>query len=136
MIWREGRGEGMACGEPPRSTYKLSTVALTIPLLAVVLAGCLYQGFHARGIEPQVRSIEPLPYQIVGEAEGTSSQFNLLWIIPVTPRISFDRAVNEAISAKNGDTLIVVRTWVERQVWFVGMIEVLHVKGKVVKYIK
>lgn len=136
MIWREGKGEGMACGELPRSAYKLSTVALTISLLSVVLPGCLYQGFHSRGIEPQVRTIEPLPYQIVGEAEGTSSQFNLLWIIPVTPRISFDRAVSEAISAKNGDSLIDVRTWTERQVWIVGMVEVLHVKGKVVKYIK
>jgi hypothetical protein len=78
--------------------------------------------------------MESIRYRVLGEAEGTSSSFNLLWIIPVTPRIDYDRAVGDAINNLRGDNLINVRTWFERQVWIIGMVEILHVKGTVIQY--
>lgn len=98
-----------------------------------ILSGCLYSHTRVGGIEPQARIIDQ-NYRVLGESEGKSSSFNLLWIIPVTPRVSYERAVYEAISKLSGDNLIDVRTWLERQIWFGGMVEILHVKGKVIQY--
>ncbi|MBN2157941.1 MAG: hypothetical protein JW807_01005 [Spirochaetes bacterium] len=105
-------------------------------LLPVISTGCLYSHKRVAGLEPHARLIEARNYRVLGEYEAKSSSFNLLWIIPVTPRIDYDRAVNEAVAAMRGDNLIDVRTWMERQFWIVGMVEILHVKGKVIKYEK
>ncbi len=109
------------------------------PIVAIVLclsisSGCLYKGIRVAGLEPQAKTMESIRYRVLGEAEGTSSSFNLLWIIPVTPRIDYDRAVGDAINNLRGDNLINVRTWFERQVWIIGMVEILHVKGTVIQY--
>ena len=99
-----------------------------------VFNGCLYKGIRVAGIESHAKIMENNKYKILGEAEGTSSSFNLLWLVPVTPRIDYDRAVSEAINSLHGDNLINVRTWHERQIWIIGMVEILHVKGTVVQY--
>lgn len=102
-------------------------------LICSLLTGCVYSHTRVLGIEPQARVIDQ-NYRVLGESEGKSSSFNLLWIIPVTPRVSYDRAVYEAVSKYRGDNLIDVRTWLERQIWFGGMVEILHVKGTVIQY--
>lgn len=100
------------------------------------MTGCLYKGVRVAGIETQAGQIESSHYRILGESEGMSSSFNLFWIIPVTPQARYDRAVHDAISGLKGDSLIDVRIWLERQIWIVGMVEILHVKGKVIQYEK
>jgi len=99
-----------------------------------ICSGCLYKGLRVAGLEPQAKTMESKKYRVLGEAEGTSSSFNLLWIIPVTPRIDYDKAVTDAINNLRGDNIINVRTWFERQVWIIGMVEILHVKGTVILY--
>jgi len=103
---------------------------------AVVVTGCLYNRSRPADISPQARVIESGRYRVLGVSEGTSSSFNLLWFIPVTPRMDYDNAVNDAIAGMRGDNIIEVKTWIERQVWIVGLVEVLHVKGKVIQYEK
>jgi hypothetical protein len=107
---------------------------LAMLLLCTVVSGCLYSGVRVSGLEPQAKLMEQRSFSVLGESEGQSSSFNLLWIIPVTPRILYDKAVNDAVGKMRGDNLIDVRIWVERQVWILGMVEILHVKGKVIRY--
>jgi len=103
-------------------------------IFSMFVSGCLHQRVRSTGMAPQAKVMENKKYRLLGESEGQSSSFNLLWFIPVTLRIDYDRAVNEAINRMNGDNLIEVRTWKEVQIWIVGMVEILHVKGKVIKY--
>jgi hypothetical protein len=102
----------------------------------MLVTGCLYNRARLTDISPQAKIIESDRYRVLGVSEGTSSSFNLLWIIPVTPRIDYDRAVNDAVAGLRGDNIIEVKTWIERQVWIVGLVEILHVKGKVIQYEK
>jgi hypothetical protein len=103
-------------------------------IFSMFVSGCLHRRVRSTGMAPQAKVMENKKYRLLGESEGQSSSFNLLWFIPVTLRIDYDRAVNEAINRMNGDNLIEVRTWKEVQIWIVGMVEILHVKGKVIKY--
>jgi hypothetical protein len=115
---------------------KLVTIAIIFFILSLTLSGCVYKGIRVAGLEPAVHVMEARSYRILGEAEGRSSSFNLLWIIPVTSRINYDAAVREAVTSMRGDDLIDVRTWLERQIWILGMVEILHVRGKVIQYDK
>ena len=107
-----------------------------MPLL--FFSSCLSFHTHARGLAPQSEEFkENAGYTDLGEAEGKSSQFYLFWLLPVTPRIDFKEAMGEAISSKSeGEALINVRYWHESQYWIVGRIDVLTVKGTVIKFIK
>jgi hypothetical protein len=103
---------------------------------ALIMTGCLYNRTRLTGISQQAKVIENRQYRILGVSEGTSSSFNLLWFIPVTPRMNYEKAVNDAVAGMRGDNIIEIKTWVERQVWIVGLIEILHVRGKVIQYEK
>ena len=100
--------------------------------LSIFFVGCIYSHTRVVGLEPQAKQIDKTKYKVIGEAEGKTSSFNLLWLIPVTPRINYDKAVSEAVSSLKGDSLIEVRTWLKRQIWIFGTIDVLYVKGKVI----
>ncbi|HNW27439.1 MAG TPA: hypothetical protein PKN50_03085 [Spirochaetota bacterium] len=121
---------GLAGNKPWRRCIAVIAALLCLGMYS----GCLYKGVRVTGLESHAKVMEGKTYHILGEAEGTSSSFNLLWILPVTPRIDYDRAVNEAINSLRGDNLINVRAWFERQVWIIGMVEILHVKGTVIQY--
>jgi hypothetical protein len=99
-------------------------------------SGCLYFKNHPVGISSQAKESGSLKYEILGEGEGTSSSFTLIWFFPVTPDLNYDDAVNEAIRSKGGDNLIDVTSWREKNVYIVGTIDVLHVKGKVIRYLR
>ncbi len=118
-------------------TLKNSILFVSLALLAVIIftaAGCISSQIHPAGIEPSARNLYKAEYEILGTGEGQSSSFNLFWLFPVTPRINFEYAVNEAISEKGGDDLIDVRFWMEKTHWIVGTVKVLHVKGTVIRY--
>jgi hypothetical protein len=78
--------------------------------------------------------MENRTYEIVGESSGEASSFHLFWILPVTPSLDMNRAIEEAIIAKGGDNLIDMTWSVERQVWIVGTLTAVQVKGKVIRY--
>lgn len=103
---------------------------------ALMLTGCLYNRTRLTDVSQQARVLENRHYRVLGISEGTSSSFNLLWFIPVTPRMNYEKALNDAVAGMRGDNIIEVRTWVERQVWIVGLVEIMHVRGKVIQYEK
>jgi hypothetical protein len=105
-------------------------------MLFIFNSGCLYFRNHPVGIASQAKESGSLKYEIIGDAEGTSSSFTLVWFFPVTSRISYDEAVNEAIRSKGGDNLIDVTSWREKNVYIVGTVDVLHVKGKAIRYLR
>jgi hypothetical protein len=114
--------------------YNFYRVIIACIICPLIVSGCLYKGVRVVGIEPQTKQLDTVSYTVLGESEGKSSSFNLFWLIPVTPRTDYDRAVNDAITSMKGDALIDVRTWLERQIWIIGMVEILHVRGKVIQY--
>jgi hypothetical protein len=106
---------------------------LAAACVAAAAAGCV-SFTHFGGMEPSVRPMKPLPYDVIGEAESSTGNFNLLWFFNVTAPANFDRAVSDAINQRGGDELIDVRWWLERQHWILGTVNVIYIKGKVVKY--
>ena len=108
-----------------------------IALLACVTSlstGCLYLKNHPLGMESCAKDLEGDHYEVLGAAEGTSSSFTLLWMLPVTTRASYDDAINEAIRSQGADNLIDVTMWREKKVYVIGTVDVLHVKGKAIRY--
>lgn len=103
-------------------------------LICLPVYGCLSFRIYPGGMEPHVSRLKKQPYKIIGKSEGMASSFSLLWIIPVTPRPDINRAINEAVSKKEGDDLIDVRWWIERKIYILGMVTIIHVKGRVIKY--
>jgi len=99
------------------------------------MTGCLYFRSHPVGIEPVARYTDYFNYEILGDAEGSSSSMTLIGLFPVTPPIKYEEAVDEAIRSKGGDNLIEVTSWREKKVYLVGVVDVLYVKGKVIRYI-
>ena len=112
-----------------------NNIILSVTLLLVVsFCGCLSSRIYPDGIEPSASMLKDQPYKILGEAQGQASSFALFWFITVTPRADIDRAVSEAVSEKGGDELIDVRWWIERKIYIVGAVTIIHVKGKVIRY--
>jgi hypothetical protein len=106
-------------------------MALSLPLLA---AGCLSFSNRPLGIQPSAMEMRSSQYEVLGGAEGASSSFRLFWIAPVTPDLSIDEAVTEAIRSKGGDNLIEMCMSYHRDVYIVGTVEGIRVTGKVIRY--
>jgi hypothetical protein len=98
--------------------------------------GCLSFKNHAVGIQDSAKETGGLDYEILGDAEGASSSLRLFWIFPVTPVINYDEAINDAIRKLGGDNLVEVTSWKEKNVYLIGTVDVLHVKGNVIRYLK
>jgi hypothetical protein len=103
--------------------------------LSIYGTGCLYFRSHPVGIEPIARNTDYYKYEVLGDAEGTSSSMTLIGLFLVTPPIKYEEAIDEAIRSKGGDNLIDVTSWREKNVYVVGVVDVLHVKGKAIRYI-
>ncbi len=85
------------------------------------------------GIVPSLTAISR-PYKILGEAETRVSNFNLLWSANVTGAPDFERARRELVQAKQGDDIIQVSWFLEKEYWLLGTIHILHLKATVVKF--
>jgi hypothetical protein len=111
----------------------LQSLALASFIFALLFSGCSSIQTHAVGIVPLSHKISSAEYDVLGEAEGMSSEFNLLWVLPVTKRISIEDAFAEAIRSKGGNSLIGASVWSERQIWILGTINTIYVKGTVIR---
>lgn len=111
----------------------LRTLAVIAAVAASSLSGCIYTKIHAVGLQSSAQSRPAPSYETLGEAEGMSSSFTFLWALPLTPRITLDEAYNEAIRSKGGDNLIGMSIWREKQVWILGTIDTIRVKGTVIR---
>jgi len=108
--------------------------ALIILTTLLLLNGCLYSRIHPAGMEPCSSPLKNLNYEIMGQAQGQASNFSLFWLVTVTPHADIERAISEAVSKKNGDTLIDVRWWIEKKIYIIGTVTIIHVKGRVIRY--
>jgi hypothetical protein len=54
----------------------------------------------------------------------------------VTPVINYNEAIDEAIRKMGGDNIIEVTSWKEKNIYLIGSVDVIHVKGKVIRYLK
>ena len=109
------------------------SIAYAAAAAAVLLNGCVYVKTHPAGLVPSAREPEQKSYETLGEAEGESSAFSLLWFCPVTRPVSVGDAIQTAVRSKGGDNLIGASVWSERQVWIIGTIDTIYVKGTVVR---
>ncbi len=109
---------------------------LLMLIISTSAAGCLWLKNHPLGIQDSAKETGGLAYEILGEAEGESSSLRLFWIFPVTHVISYDEAINEAIRKLGGDNLIEVTSWKEKNIYLIGTVDVLRIKGKVIRYLK
>ncbi len=103
-------------------------------IILFISTGCLSVKTHTKGLASNAYPVEDEKYDVIGQGEAKSSSFHLLWFFPVTPTISYNEAVHNAVSKSGGDNLIDVYTWHEKQTWIVGTVNILHVKGKIIKY--
>jgi len=97
--------------------------------------GCL--SFKARpvGIQPSANEMKSPYYEIIGDAEGISSEYKLFWLFPVTTRANTNEAIDNAIKSKGGDNLIEAVITRESNVYVVGTVNNIYVKGKVIRYL-
>jgi hypothetical protein len=70
----------------------------------------------------------------LGSAETRVSSFNLLWSVGVTGTPDFDRARRELVQSRNGDDIVQVSWYLEKEFWVLGTIDILHIQATVIKY--
>ena len=112
---------------------KKAAVFILILSLAFTVS-CISSRIYPGGMEPAAALNPDAEYEVVGTGEGTASSFRLFWIFPVTPEADINRAVREAEASHGGDALIDVRWWKEKKVYILGTVDIIHVRGKVIKY--
>jgi len=108
---------------------------LIILIIAFLLSGCTLHSYN-KGLTSEAESINNREYEVIDTAVGTSSSFRLLWLLPVTTEADYKAAIEQAVNEEGGDNLIDVQYWYERQHWIIGTVDILYVKGKVIRYLE
>jgi len=114
---------------------KLKLALVLAALMTVSQASCLAKFTTPGGLRPVYKPMEGKKYETVGTARGESSSFRFLWLLPFTPGHSLEEALDQAMHEKGADNIIRVRWEVERQIWILGLVTVIHVDGTAVRYL-
>jgi hypothetical protein len=96
-------------------------------------SACLGIRTHVKGIEPSARPLSTGKYEVIEPVEFSVSSFKLFWILPVTPDLKIHEVIEETANNKGGDNIIEMQLWHERQYWILGTIDIIHVKGKIIR---
>ena len=115
----------------------MSLRRLFVLILILSLAfsvSCISSRIYPGGMEPALSLNPDAEYEVLGTGEGMASSFRLFWVFPVTPAADINRAVTEASALLGGDDIIDVKWWKERKVYILGTVDIIHVRGKVIKY--
>ncbi|MFH0977566.1 MAG: hypothetical protein V1874_17440 [Spirochaetota bacterium] len=114
--------------------YFLSGTAwLLLSYLLIFCPACIGINTHVKGIEPSAHPMANSKYEILEPVEFRISSFKLFWVIPVTPDLKIYETIDETVNNKGGDNLIEMQVWHERQYWILGSVDILHIKGKVIR---
>lgn len=105
-------------------------------IAASLACGCLYGKVHPLAVQPSAGYIGSAGYEVLGPAEGMSSGFTLFGLFPVTPQPDPERAVSEAVRSLGGDNMIDVVFYRETKGYVVGIVRIIRVEGKVIRYIR
>lgn len=100
------------------------------------ISGCVSLRIHATGLEP---AVHPVPdssgnYKKLEETELMASSFKLLWFFPVTPEPDINQIIENKIIGSGGDNIIDMKVWHERQIWILGTVDIIHIKGTIIRY--
>ena len=117
-----------------RIKFKMKYLFLLLILLIFMVNCTSYT--YIRGSAPYAKEIENKEYEVVDKSKGQSSSFHLMWLFPVTTPADYNLAIQEAINEKGGDNLIDIKFRYERQIWILGTVDILHVSGKVIRYVE
>jgi len=117
-----------------KRVYPAALICMSIAVIS--FTGCLYSKAHPLGIEPNAKVMKSPEYEVIGEGEGTSSSFTIFSLLRVTPAADINEAVEEAVKSKGGDNLIEALFTRERRVYIIGTVDIIHAKGKVIRYLK
>ncbi len=107
---------------------------IILGLFPLFAAGCLSFTKAPGGTMQHAGTLESSEFEILGQAEGYSSEFRPLWFLPSFQGLSQEDAIKEAIRSRGGDGLIDVRIMKEREVYIIGTVNILRVTGKVIRY--
>lgn len=110
-------------------------LAVVLSVILVFSTGCISFKSNAAGVVPSAKTMSSTQYEVLGEAEGTSSSFTLFWWIPATKTATVKEAVDDAVRSKGGDNLIEAVFTKERKVYIIGTVDIIYAKGKVIRYI-
>ena len=102
--------------------------------LSMLFTDCIWIKTRAGGLETSAKPLASRKYTEIEKAKGQSSQFNLFWFIPVTPRANFGKAIDEAIYGKQADNLVRFTWSRERQIWLLGTVDTITVNGIAIRY--
>jgi hypothetical protein len=108
-------------------------IGIILILSLIIFPSCLGIRTHVKGIEPSARPLFTGKYQVIEPIEFTVSSFKLLWIFPVTPDLKIIETIDETVTNKGGDNLIEMQLWHERQYWILGTVDIMHIKGKIIR---
>lgn len=116
-------------------TFAIIQIVLLLFLMQS-FSGCVSIRTHATSLEP---SAHPAPntssgYEKIEDTELMASSFSLLWFIPVTPEPNINQVIENKIIESGGDNIIKMKIWHERQIWILGTVNIIHVKGTIVRY--
>ncbi len=107
--------------------------ALLLAFSIMAFSACLGIRTHVKGLEPSARPLFTGRYEIIEPVEFYISSFKLFWILRVTPELKIHEVIEETVNNKGGDNLIEMQLWHERQYWILGTIDIVHVKGKIIR---
>ena len=115
---------------------KQNIIIFCLLIISIMLsAGCISFNAHPVGIQPSAKNMNSPYYEIIGEAEGISSEYKLFWLFPVTSKANTNEAIDNAIKSKGGDNLIETVITRETNIYIVGTVNNIYVKGKVIRYL-
>jgi predicted membrane protein len=109
------------------------TIGLMLFSLLFSLSACLGIQTHVKGIEPSAHPLTTGKYEIIEPVEFQVSRFKLFWFFPVTPDLKIYETIDETVNNKGGDNLIDMQIWHERQFWILGTVDIVHIKGKIIR---
>ncbi len=122
----------------------LNSIFLLFVLLLFLFLSCTgnpfnwEKGGHVReaSIVPSATIIRGEGYKILEKAEGESSTYMFLGLIPMTDPLNIEFAMSQAVQkVEGGQSLVNVEVWHETHYYFpVGKVSVLKVRGDVVSF--
>ncbi len=113
-------------------------ICFMIPIIVLILSlinfsACIGIQKHFKELKPSAQPLTAKKYEIIEPVEFQASSFKLFWFFPVTPGINIDKTIDDTVSSKGGDNLIDMQVWHERQYWILGTVDIVHIRGKIIR---
>lgn len=112
---------------------KIRTCLLFAPLALAAMAGCLRT---PGGIAASTSPLQGRPYEVLGAAYGSVSQYHILGLIPTGPGVELQAAVEDAKRQTGADALIEVTVDKYTKDYLIFSSTTTEVRGKAIRFKK